>query len=236
MKPAISSPLFRLMVFSTLFLVSISGCTTIHHMNTPEFIPEYVKKQDQFPLKVALVVPEETRKFAFTIPTVRWEVGAAVATHMASGLQAVFKEVAVVKDEKIALDFDRKAVCSLGKQTEYQRGMFVSSDQTFIISLDCAVYDRAGRRLWAGEVLHKNVYNAGLAAKMLMASAAAAVILKSGDTASAQQGYQESLNSGMNETLIVAVDQMMAKMISEGKVAICPDCKVYPEWHKPLGK
>ncbi|NJD92441.1 MAG: hypothetical protein FIA91_13195 [Geobacter sp.] len=236
MNSRFSSMPLKINLSLVLLLACLSGCTTVHHLNTPEFIPEYAKKQNPFPLTVALSVPEETQKYAFTIPTVRWEVGEAVSSHMASGLQAVFKDVAVIKDGKPVAGADLTAVCSLGKQTEYQRGMFVSSDQTFVVQLECRVLDQSKKTLWEGTVLHTNVYNAGMAAKMLMATSAASIFIKSVDPSSAQQGYQESLAVGMNDTLLVAVDQMMARLVGEGKSRICPDCTSYPEWHKPLGK
>lgn len=219
-----------------LILFVLSGCTTVHHLNTPEFTPEYAKKPNPFPLTAAISVPEETQKFAYTIPTVRWEVGEAVSSHMASGLQAVFRDVVVIKDGRPVASVDRYVVCSLGKQTEYRRGMFVSSDQTFVIDLECKLQDKSGKTLWEGSVIHTNVYNAGLAAKMLMATSAASIFIRSVDPSSAQKGYQEALSSGMNDTLLVAVDQMMAKLVKEGREQICPGCSVWPEWHEPLGK
>ena len=45
----------------------LGGCTTKIHYNLPELAPEYPKLEVPIPLRVALIVPEKTREFAFKL-------------------------------------------------------------------------------------------------------------------------------------------------------------------------
>lgn len=223
----------RMLPVMVCFLL-LAGCTTKLHFNTPEMTPHYAKMAAPIPQHIVLIVPEETRNLAYTIPLRRWCIGEAVPTHMASALKSAFKDVIVSEDGKIPADADRIIYCSLGTKTDMKFGVLVTSDKTATIELNCRVLDAASKTLWEGGVLHSDTFNAGIVGQMLAVKAFASIFYKSVDLTSAEDAYAEMIAFGSNNSMILAVDRFMEKMIREGKSSICPNCSDATDWRKSV--
>ena len=228
-------PLKSYVILITLH-VFLAGCTTSYHLNTESFVPRYPRLTNPFPMNVALVVPAETSGFAFTVPMRRWEIGEAVSSHMASGLKAAFKDVVVLNDEKAPPKAERIVVCSLRKRTELKLGMLVTSDHTANIDLDCKVLDASRKMLWEGSILRSDTFNAGIIGQMLLLQSASSFFVKNVDVSGSVDMFHSVITSGSNSSLVLAVDQLMEKMISEGNTRICTTCSAKPDWRKTVAE
>lgn len=228
-----SKSLFHLNLFVAVMFI-LGGCTTKIHFNLPELTPEYPKLEAPIPLRVALIVPEKTREFAFKIPLKHWCIGEAIPGHMGNGLKAAFKDVVTVVDEKIPADVDRVIVCSLGDKTDLKVGVFVWSDKTTIIELNCRVLDKAESSLWEGTILRTDTFNPGIAGYLLPITAVAANFLPKMDVQGAEELYADTITSATNNSMVLTIDQFMEKMIKEGRNKICPDCNDATDWHKTV--
>jgi hypothetical protein len=214
----------------------LAGCTTKLHFNTPEMIPHYPQMSAPIPHRVALIVPEETRDMAYTIPLRRWCIGEAVPTHMAAALKSAFKDVTVADDGKIPADAERIIYCSLGAGTDMKFGMLVSSDKTATVELNCRVLDAARSTLWEGGILRSDTFNAGIVAQMLQLTAITSIFYSNVDVAGAEEAYAAMITAGSNSSMVLAVDQLMEKMIREGRSGICPGCSDATDWRKVVVK
>ena len=212
----------------------LPGCTTKLHFNTPEMTPQYSKMAAPIPHRVVLIVPEETRDRAYTIPLRRWCIGEAVPGHMASALKSAFKDVVESTDGKIPADADRIIYCSLGAKTDMKFGVLVTSDKTATIELNCRVLDATSKTLWEGGILHSDTFNAGIVGQMLAVKAFASIFYKSVDLASAEDAYAEMIAFGSNNSMILTIDQFMEKMIRDGRTSICPSCSDATDWRKSV--
>ncbi|MDO9069874.1 MAG: hypothetical protein Q7W05_15655 [Deltaproteobacteria bacterium] len=220
-----------------LFVAAIfilGGCTTKIHFDLPELAPEYSKLEAPIPLRVALIVPEKTREFAYKIPLKHWCLGEAVPGHMGNGLRAAFKDVVTVVNGEAPADVDRVMICSLGDKTDLKAGVFVWSDKTTIIELNCQVSDNAKSVLWEGYVLRTDTFNPGIAGYMLPITALASNFLPKMDVRGAEAMYADTITSAANNCLILAVDQFMEKMLREGRSKICPGCNDATDWRKTV--
>jgi len=213
-----------------------TGCTTKFHFNTPEMTPQYSQMAAPIPLRVALIVPEETRNVAYTVPLRRWCIGEAVPTHMASALKSAFKDVRVSEDGKIPADADRIIHCSLGANTDMKFGVLVTSDKTATVELKCKVLDAARRTLWEGGILRSDTFNAGIIGQMLPLTAMVSIFYKKVDVAGAEEAYAAMITAGSNNSMVLAVDQFMEKMIREGRTRICPSCSDASDWRNSVVK
>lgn len=229
-----SKYVIRFYLFIAVMFVS-SGCTTKIHFDLPEFAPEYPKLEVPIPLRVALIVPEKTREFAFKIPLKHWCLGEAVSGHMGKGLRAAFKDVVVtVVDGKIPVDVDRVVDCSLGDKTDLKVGVFVWSDKTTIIELNCQVFDNTKSVLWEGSILRTDTFNPGIAGYLLPITAVAANFLPKMDVQGAEEMYADTITSATNNSLILTIDEFMEKMVKEGRNKICPSCNDSTDWRKTV--
>ena len=215
-----------------LLVACISGCAKSYRLDTEDFVPKYPLLEEPLPLKVALVVPKETRRFAYKIPLRRWEMGAALESHMSSALKAAFKDVVSVPDEKSASGVDRIFVCSLGASTSLKVGLLVTSDHTATVDLGCQVLDASRVPLWEGRILRSDTFNAGIIGKMLLASSISSLFIKGVDVVGSEEKFEAVITDGSNNSLVLAVEQFMEKMLKEGQRKICPNCTGNADWRK----
>lgn len=216
---------------AVLFILALlCGCTKTLHFNTPEMTPQYPVMTKPFPYRAALIVPTETRERAFTIPLRRWNIGEAVPSHMASALKSAFKTVAVADEGKLPADAERGVVCRLGSATDLKLGLLATSDHTATIELTCLVQDGSLRTLWEGTVLHSETFNAGMLGKMHLLTAAASIFFKNADTSGSEELLASVIADGSNTAMVLAVDKLMEKMITEGRSRICPPCNAATDW------
>lgn len=228
-----SKSVFHLYLFVAVMFI-LSGCTTKIHFDLPELAPEYPKLETPIPLSVALIVPEKTREFAFKIPLKHWCLGEAVPGHVGNGLRAAFKNVVAVVDGKAPTDVDRVMICSLGDKTDLKVGVFVWSDKTTIIELNCQVFDNTKSVLWEGSILRTDTFNPGIAGYLLPITAVASNFLPRMDVRGAEAMYADTITSAANNSMILAVDQFMGKMVKEGRNKICPSCNDATDWRKTI--
>lgn len=208
----------------------LGGCST-YHFNTSEFSPAFPRLETPIARKVALAVPEETRTFNFSFANKRWAVGEAVESHVLSGLKAAFSDAVAVSGSALPPGFDRLATCSLGKKSNLTIG-YVWSDKVATIELSCHIQDASGTPLWNGAVSRAEVFNERIVGHMLQLTALASVFIRSVDARGAEERYDAMITSGVNNSLILAVDEMMNKMVKEGAVVICSGCTGHPDWRK----
>ena len=212
-------------------LLFFCGCTTKIHFDRPEFAPEYAKMEKPIPLRVALIIPQETREFAHKVPLRHWCIGEAVPGHMAIGLKAAFKDVVTVVDGKAPADVDRVVICSLGDKTELKT-KFAWSDIVTIIELKCQVMDNAKSLLWEGSILRTDSFAPGAVGYLLPITAVASNFLPGMDVKGADAMYADTISSAANNSLILGIDQFMEKMIREGRSSICAGCSDATDWRK----
>lgn len=223
------APFRYLCTLMVLTAAGLAGCAKTYHFNTRDYVPVYPRLEAPVNLRAALVVPYETKDFAYKFVYKRWGLGEALESHMLSGLKAAFTEVAVASDGKIPAGVDRIVTCSLGNKTDLYVG-FVQSDKKATIELACRVTNASGTPLWEGSVVRTETFNAGIVGHMLQLTALASVFVKSVDVGSAEDMYDAMITSGSNNSLILTVDEMMNKMIGEGAPKICPGCTTKPDW------
>ncbi len=229
------TPFRSLHLLVLLALLILTGCTKSYHFNTPDYVPAYPKLMSPIPLKAALLIPEETRGFNYSFVYKRWALGEALESHMLSGMKAAFSEAVVSPDGSMPAGCDRIVICSLDKKTDIKIGT-VGSDKIATIGLDCQVQDAAKLVLWTGSVQRSETFNAGIVGTMLRLTAAASVFVRGIDVGGAEEMYDAMITSGSNNTLILAVDEMMSKMIGEGAAKICAGCPGKPDWRKTAAK
>ncbi len=215
-------------------IILLSGCTKTLHFNTPEMTPQYPGMSKPFPYRAALIVPQETRDMAFTIPLRRWNIGEAVPSHMASALKSAFNTVVAAEEGKLPTDAERIIICRLGSGTDMKFGLLVTSDNTATIELACLVRDASQRKLWEGTVLHSETFNADMIGKMHMMTAAASIFFKDMDVSSSEELLASVIADGANTTMVLTVDKLMEKMVKEGRSSICPRCNDATDWRKTI--
>jgi hypothetical protein len=223
---------FKQSLWIMAIIIPLIGCTKTIHFNTPEMTPKYPGVSKPFPYRAALLVPQETRSFAFTIPLRRWNIGEAVPVHMASALKSAFNEVVTIEGDKHSAGFERNVLCQLGPGTNMKFGLLVITDKTATIELNCQITDASQRILWQGGVTHSETFNAGMVGTMLTLNAAASIFIKKADIdlESSEDAYANVLAIGSNTAMIMTVDKLMEKMVNEGRSSICPDCSEATHW------
>ncbi len=217
---------FRVWLYPALLFAAFvfSGCTKVYHFNTPDYVPAYPKPENTIPLKVALHIPEESREFAYSFVYKRWALGEALESHMLNGLKAAFGDAAITSEPSVPSGFDRVAVCTLEKSTDIKIGT-VGSDKIATIGLVCRIEDATKSVRWEGRVNRTETFNAGIVGTMLRVTAFASVFIRSVDVAGAEEMYDAMITSGSNNTLILTVDEMINKIVKDGRTRICPGCR-----------
>jgi len=154
---------------------------------------------------------------------------------MGNGLKAAFKDVVVtLVDGKAPANVDRVMICSLGDKTDLKVGVFVWSDKTAIIELNCQVFDNAKTVLWEGSILRTDTFNPGIAGYLLPITAVAANFLPRMDVQGAEEMYADTITSATNNSMILTIDEFMEKMVKEGRSKICPSCNDATDWRKTV--